>query len=110
MKISICDGKKRFVIRLPLSFLKSKFVCNALKKSTASKYSSHEENVVQDVEEKQRLTDTATHEPSDKQEFVPTPAFMKEICSVLRYCVKETGHFVLLDVQSGDGEKVKITV
>ncbi len=118
MKISICDCKKRFVIRLPLSFLKSGLVCSALKKNmglpTAQSEESEDECLFQDEDlqeiETERRGENAVCQPDEKQKLAPTPAFMKEIYAVLRRCVKENGHFVLLDVQSGDGEKVKITI
>lgn len=127
MKISICDGKKRFVIRLPLFVLKSKLVCSVLKKnvsqnarfgkdqqigeaqSNENESLPQENGAVQSFDTPQ-CVEIAAVEPSAKQEFVPTPVFMKQLYAVLRASVRANGHFDLVDVQSSDGETVKITI
>lgn len=127
MKISVTDGKKHFAIRLPLFVLKSKLVCSVLKKYVAQNArlgkdqqigdtqsfeneSSLQENGVVQVPDTPQCVENVAVEPSVKQEFVPTPEFMKQLYAVLHACVKANGHFDLVDVQSFDGETVKITI
>lgn len=113
MKISICDGKKRFVIRLPLFVLKSKLVCSVLKKNVSQNARFGKDQQIGEAQSNENESlpqENGAVEPSVKQEFVPTPEFMKQLYAVLRASVRANGHFDLVDVQSSDGETVKITI
>lgn len=140
MKISIFDGEKRRVIRLPLAILKSRLVEHVLKSAlkNSSQRSVTEMTAVENGDSVEQLNevvcktdgnevdvselstnatvtqslqcDEADDEQQDKKFVAPDRAFLKEVYAVLRKAVKLNGHFDLVDVQSSDGDTIKITI
>ena len=79
IQIRAKDGPKHLTLFLPLSFVKSKFMAKAIAK---------DDNVQCDPEVLHKM--------------------FKEAYSIIKAYIKENGHFYLVDIQSGDGDIVRI--
>ena len=120
MKIVIKADGHNIRLWFPLSILKSRLGYSVAKSSIEHNKSKYIDKYTQQQAEEQDLqavevvANTQAEAEQIKQEIEKeislTREQMVEVCNILKRCVKEHGHFNLIEVDSHEGEKVIIRV
>ena len=100
MKIYIRNEEGRgFTIPLPLFMIKSRLLWSLVEKHAGSS-----------AEDETALAEEGGGVPAVADTAAQYYPIAREVCAELSAYVRTHGHFVLVDVQSADGECVKIVV
>ncbi len=83
MRVIIKSGRHRLRLRLPLSFVKTRFVAKAIAENIAERTNS---------------------------DVVLTKAMTKKIYRILKDQIKRHGHFNIVEIHSSDGDQVIVRI
>ena len=111
MTVHVKAGKVRLHLWFPLSTLKSRFGYKVVKRAIENSAQKHSEKTSQTSESAELAANETQKEQMD---CAKAPSITREqvveMYNIIKRCVKANGHFNLVEVNSHDGERVRIRV